>query len=287
MFFIAGITGKVGGAAARTLLEAGRPVRALVRDPQKASDWARRGVELQQGDFTDAASIAAALDGVEAAFLMLPPLLAPQPGFPEAKAMIASYRAALHQTPPPRLVLLSSFGSERDSGLGLITATHLMEQALSDLPMPTAVIRAGCFLDNFVYERARAASSGLFDSLLAPTDRSVPMIASGDIGREVARLLTGNWSGKKIVELGTPFSPDELARAMSEALGRPVEARTIPPEARPARLEAMGLTPETSGPYEEMWEGVNTGWIDFGAPGSERVAATTTPAAFFAAAWQG
>src|SRR5687768_4938391 len=118
MFFVSGITGKVGGAAARRLLDQGHAVRALVRDPSKAAGWARMGVDVRQGDLTDAADVTAALEGVEGAFLMMLPLLAPAPGHPEAKATIASYREALRQAPPPRLVVLSSIGSERSSGLG-------------------------------------------------------------------------------------------------------------------------------------------------------------------------
>jgi uncharacterized protein YbjT (DUF2867 family) len=40
MYAITGITGKVGGAVARTLLAAGQPVRAVVRDAAKARSWA-------------------------------------------------------------------------------------------------------------------------------------------------------------------------------------------------------------------------------------------------------
>jgi NAD(P)H dehydrogenase (quinone) len=35
MYVVTGITGKVGGALARTLLAAGQPVRAVVRDATK------------------------------------------------------------------------------------------------------------------------------------------------------------------------------------------------------------------------------------------------------------
>ena len=139
-FFIAGITGHVGGAAARQLLEEGHAVRTLARDPQKAAEWAQKDVDVRQGDFTDPIAVAAALEGVEGAYLMMPPIMVPSPGYPEAKAVIASFGKALRQSPPPRLALLSSVGSEKSSGLGNITTTHLMEQALGDLPFPTAFV---------------------------------------------------------------------------------------------------------------------------------------------------
>ena len=46
----------------------------------------------------------------------------------------------------------------------------------------------------------------------------------------------------------------------------------------------MGLPEDKIGPGEEMQDGFNSGWIDFGVPGTEPVAATTTPAEVFARA---
>jgi uncharacterized protein YbjT (DUF2867 family) len=40
MYMITGITGKVSGTLARKLLEAGQPVRAVVRDAAKGQTWA-------------------------------------------------------------------------------------------------------------------------------------------------------------------------------------------------------------------------------------------------------
>ena len=284
MFFISGITGKVGGAAARQLLSEGRTVRALVRDPQKATEWSRQGVDIRQGDLTAAATVTAALEGVEGAFVMQPTPIAVAPSFPEAKALTASLREALQQASLPRLVVLSSVGSQQSSGLGNITQTHLLEEALGKLPFPTAFVRAGAFIENNLSGLGRAASTGWFDSFLQPTDRTFPMIATADIGAEVVRLLVGDWSGKKIVELGSPVSPDDIARAMSEVLERSVQARPIPREQWTARLEAMGLPTGKIGPWEEMQDGFNSGWIDFGVSGTESVASTLTPAQVFAQA---
>lgn len=44
MYAVMGITGKVGGAVARTLLAAGHPVRAVVRSIDKGAVWVRQGV---------------------------------------------------------------------------------------------------------------------------------------------------------------------------------------------------------------------------------------------------
>ncbi|KFE58507.1 NmrA family NAD(P)-binding protein [Hyalangium minutum] len=67
---VAGATGKQGGAVVRALLQAGRPVRALTRDPASAAGQAlaAQGVEVVKGDFTDSASLDAALAGVEGVF---------------------------------------------------------------------------------------------------------------------------------------------------------------------------------------------------------------------------
>jgi uncharacterized protein YbjT (DUF2867 family) len=67
---VTGATGKQGGAVLRTLLAAGRSVRALVRDP--SSGQARRlaafGAILVRGDLDDPASLREAVAGVTAVF---------------------------------------------------------------------------------------------------------------------------------------------------------------------------------------------------------------------------
>ncbi len=284
MFLVTGITGNVGGAAARHLLAAGHAVRALVRDPQKAAHWAAQGVELRQGEFTDTAALASALEGVEGAYLMMPPFRVLSPGYPEPKAVAASFAEALKQSPPPRLVLLSSFGLEKEGDLGNITSTHILEKALGDLPFPTAFIRAGGFIENAVSSLDTAAMTGVYYSFFQPTDRAFPATATKDIGAEVARLLMAGWEGRKIVELGSMVSPDALAQAMTDVLGRPVTAQAIPRERWTATLEGFGMPPGTTGTYEEMIDGCNSGWISFGQPGTESVAGTATPAEVFTAA---
>jgi len=65
-------------------------------------------------------------------------------------------------------------------------------------------------------------------------------------------------------------------------LGKPVEVRSTPREHWKDSLAHMGIPAESISPYEEMMDAINSGWIDFGASGTESVAGTTTPAEVFA-----
>ena len=159
MFLVMGITGKVGGATAKHLLAQGKKVRALVRNRDKAANWADQGVELVDGDWNDSAAIERALKGVEGAFVMLPAAWAPSPDFKEAKNVTANYVKALTKVAPPRVVALSSMGANRTSGLGMITALSLFEQGFRNLTSPVAFVRAGGFFENFLYG-LQAAQSG-------------------------------------------------------------------------------------------------------------------------------
>ena len=284
MFFVAGITGHIGGAATRALLDKGKQVRALVRNPVKSAAWADGGVDLRHGDLTDPDALAAALDGVEAAFLMQPTPMGVTRDFLEARMLTDGIVGALDRTPPPRVAVLSSVGSEQTSGLGNITQTHMLEQALDRFTFPIAFVRPGALLENNLVSLTRVADTGVFDSFLQPVDRGFPMAATVDVGAEIARLLIEGWDGRRIVELGSYYSPADIASAMGEVLEKPVKAKAIPRDRWLDVLGHMGLTGEKAQNWEEMQDGFNSGWIDFGRAGSEAVPSTTAPAKVFAEA---
>lgn len=284
MFLVLGITGNVGGATARHLLAQGKRVRALVRNRERAAIWAAQGVELVDGDWNDAAAISRALDGVQGAFVMLPAVWAPSPDFKEAKGVIANYVEALTKIAPPRIVALSSMGANRTSGLGMITALSLLEQGLHGLTTPIAFVRAGGFFENFLYG-LHVAQGGTLPVYYDPTHRKSTMVATNDIGAEVAALLTGPaWSGHRVIELGSMVSADEVAAQLGEVLKLDVKAFAVPRTDWPAAFERFGIPKGQTAPAEAMFEAVNAGWMDLGVQGAEHVAGTTPARDVFAAA---
>ena len=286
MFLVMGITGKVGGATAKHLLAQGKEVRALVRNREKASSWANQGVELVDGDWNDSAAIGRALKGVEGAFVMLPAVWTPSPDYKEAKGVIANYVEALTRTEaaPPRVVALSSMGANRTSGLGMVTALSLLEQGFRHLISPIAFVRAGGFFENFLYG-LHVAQGGTLPVYYNPTNRKSTMVATDDIGAQVATLLTGPaWSGQRVIELGSMVSADEVAEQLGEVLHLDVKAFAVPRAGWTEAFEQFGIPKGHTGPAEEMFEAVNAGWMDLGVEGTEHVAGTTSARDVFAAA---
>jgi NAD(P)H dehydrogenase (quinone) len=262
MYAITGISGQVGGAVARALLAQGLPVRAVLRDAGKAPAWQARGCEVALAAMDDAVALARAFAGAEAVFVLLPPDFDPAPGFPATRAVIAALAAALRQAGPGRVVCLSTVGAQATEE-NLLSQLQEMERVLGQLPMPVAFLRAAWFMENAAWDLAGAREHGLVQSLLQPTSRAIPMVATADVGALAAQLLRQPWQGRKVVELEGParVSPDELAAVLGRLLARQVVARAVPREDWEARLRAQGSRHPL--PRMRMLDGFNQGWITF------------------------
>jgi uncharacterized protein YbjT (DUF2867 family) len=262
MYAITGISGKVGGALARALLAAGQPVRAVVRDPRKGEAWAARGCEVALADMGDADALSAAFAGTQGVFILPPSEFDPAPGFPEAREVIDAVVAAIGRAQPKKVLCLSTIGAQATQ-TNLLTQRTLMEQALSEQPVPVAFLRPGWFFENCAWDVASARDEGVIHAFLQPLDRAIPMVATADIGRVAAQLLQEDWQGKRIVELEGParISQHDIAEAFEKALGKAVYARAVPRETWSALFESQGMKHPT--PRIQMLDGFNEGWIDF------------------------
>jgi uncharacterized protein YbjT (DUF2867 family) len=262
VFVVTGITGQVGGVVARSLLAAGKSVRAVVRSAEKGDAWAKQGCELAIADMSDADALTAAFSGAHAVFVLLPPVFAPAPGFPEAKSVISALKTALTAAKPRKIIVLSTIGAQA-TRTSLLTQLHMMEQTLGELPIPAAFLRAAWFMENSAWDVESAAKEGVISSFLQPLDRTFPMVATADIGRVAAEMLQQDWTGRRIVELEGPrrVSPNDIAAAFSSLLGRSVRARAVPRDAWASIFASQGFTnPE---PRIQMLDGFNQGWICF------------------------
>ena len=266
LYAVTGITGKIGGILARTLLAANQPVRAVVRNADKGAVWAAEGCEVALAAMDDEVALTAAFEGAEAVFVLPPPNFDPEPGFPEARAIATATGNALVAANVSRVVYLSTIGAQATEE-NLLTQHTISEEIFRTLPIPVTFLRPAWFMENSSWDVAPARDNGVIPSFLEPLDKPVPMVATIDIGHTAARLLQETWTGHRIVELEGPHrvTPHEIATTFSEVLDRPVRAEVVPHETWKSSFESQGM--KNPGPRIRMLDGFNEGWIDFeGAP---------------------
>ncbi|MET0794219.1 MAG: NAD(P)H-binding protein, partial [Polyangiaceae bacterium] len=130
MFVITGATGNTGSIAAKTLLAAGKKVRAVVRNAAKAQHLAALGCDIFVADLTDQAALARAFEGAQGVSLISPPDLNASNFIADRKALTEKQVHTLASVKVPHVVLLSSVGAQHAEGTGLIRTTHNAEQQL-------------------------------------------------------------------------------------------------------------------------------------------------------------
>jgi uncharacterized protein YbjT (DUF2867 family) len=261
MFAITGITGQVGGAVARALIDNGQRVRAVVRNAEKGAAWARKGCEVAVADLYDAAALKKAFAGVQGVFFLLPPVFDPSPDFSEARRVIAAVREALEVARPSKVVSLSTIGAQALQP-NLLQQHQLQEKSLGTLPLPITFLRAAWFMENATWDVAPARTTGVIPSFLYPLDKPVPMVATEDIGRVAAELLQETWQGRRVVELeGARLSPNDIAAAFGRVLEREVRMEAVPRATWEALFKSQGM--KNPVPRAQMLDGFNEGWIDF------------------------
>src|ERR1700732_1906502 len=198
MYAITGITGKVGGALARTLLAERLPVRAVLRDEVKAGEWGTRGCDVALAEMDGAASLTSAFRGAAGVFILPPSEFDPEPGFPEARHVIAAVTLALVEARPGKVVCLSTIGADAPHE-NLLTQRTLMEQSLQEIGLPVTFLRPGWFMENALWDIPSARAEGVLRSFLQPADKLFPMVATQDVGRLAAALLREDWIGMRVV----------------------------------------------------------------------------------------
>jgi len=122
----------------------------------------------------------------------------------------------------------------------------------------------------------------MLHSFLQPLDKPFPMVASGDVGRTAAELIQQDWTGQCITELEGParVSPNDLASAFAQALGKQVQAMPVPRDTWEKLFLSQGM--KHPAPRMRMLDGFNEGWIEFQDKGRQALKGSTDMATVIA-----
>lgn len=261
-----GANGNTGKVVANTLLDKGEKVRVVARDPAKVESLRARGAEVFQGDVLDEGSVAAALAGAKAAYLLVPPDAASDDLVGRGKRIVDAYVKGLQQSSVKHAAVLSSVAAQEPAGTGPIVITHYAEK---NLPKASSTVftfvRAAYFMENILGNAWPMKNDGVLPVFGGGESFPFPMIATHDIGRVAAEALLAAPSSHEVIELSGPreYSLADAAAAASSILGRPVKAVVLPIDQMVPTLTQFGFSTNVAGLYREMTEGLGKGLVRF------------------------
>lgn len=272
-------TGHIGARVVDRLLDVGANVRAFVRDPDRLDAGVRGRVDARAGDLQDTPTLADAMRGADAAFLLVPPNYAADDWRAFIRGVGRSMAEAARSAGLRRAVFLSSIGAHLPN-VGPVSGLGEVEQILRPAVADLAILRPGYFFENAFGALGTVADAGQifggFDG-----DLTFPQVATRDIGDVAARwLLDPSWTGQPLVGVHGPrdLSMHEQAELVSQALGRPVRYTQVPVEAVRQAMAGLGMSPSVAENYGEMISGFAAS--RYAHPDEPRTAETTTPTEF-------
>ncbi|MFC9440259.1 NAD(P)H-binding protein [Nocardia sp. NPDC057030] len=225
MILVTGATGNIGGELVTTLSESGTAVRALVRDPATATLPA--GVETVTGDLNRPETMAEALDGVHALFLL--------PGYDNQADLLDRAKKAGVQ----RIALLSSASAAlQDLDNAVSRYMTLSERAVRESELAWTFLRPRSFMSNALRWLPQLAAGDVVRVQFP--DVRVGAIDPADIAAVAALALTGDHLDGRILELTGPQAllPADQIAILAAVLDRQLVAHGLTTEETRAELEA-------------------------------------------------
>ncbi|WP_407548113.1 NmrA family NAD(P)-binding protein [Streptomyces sp. Pv4-95] len=237
---VTGATGTVGSLLVSSLVESGRDVRALVREPGRSELPA--GVEVVQGDLSSPRTLEPALDGVSHVYLMWPGI----PVDPRVVEVIAKR--------VERVVYLSADVPDLADGEPATIFHQDIERQLRKSGVSWTFVRAIDFATNTL-GWADQIRRGVVRWPYGQAARS--LIHERDIADVALRALTteGHDGAKYVITGPESITHAEQVRIIGEAIGREVRWEDLPVETARRQLVASWGNPSFVEARLEAWRG--------------------------------
>ena len=235
MILVVGATGNVGREVVRQLASAGAPIRALVRDPARASHIRLPGVDVIVGDLARPESLDAALSGVDRVFLA-------SPAEPDQVELQGNLVRACNRLGVGRIVKVSVAGGP-DAATQIGRWHWTTEKQIEASGLGFTMLRPSLYMQQSLRFARSIAASGSF--ALPCGSGEVPLVDSRDVASVAVAALTRDGHDRKIYDLTGPeaLSFEAVAAAIGQAIGRKVDYVHIPPDYARKQMLADGVPP--------------------------------------------
>jgi uncharacterized protein YbjT (DUF2867 family) len=225
LVLVTGATGYVGGRLVPLLAADGRRVRCLARRPERLAPRLPAGVEVVQGDVADAASLARAMQGVEAAYYLVHAMGATGDFEEQDRIAADRFAAAARDAGVRRIIYLGGLGEDAPGLSAHLRSRHEVGARLAAHGVPVIELRASIIIGSgsLSFELIRALVERL-PVMVTPrwVNVAAQPIAIGDVLAYLRAALTVEAGDRgEVVEIGGPerLSYGDLMREYARQRG--------------------------------------------------------------------
>lgn len=281
MNIILGASGQVGSSVVEHLIGKDEPVRAVIRDKEKAEHLEKKGIEVRIADYFNEKALSEAVQGGDLIFLLTPETGESKDILGDTKRLLENYRSAIESSQIKKVIGLSSIGAQHASGTGNLQMSYMLEHAFTGLPVQQIFVRPSYYYSNWLPHLPTVKDQGILPTFF-PTDLKITMVSPMDVAEFIAEVMINNVEGSQIYELeGPAYSSIDVANTFEEILDRPVQAQQIPGTKWMETLQQIGFTEDAINNFVEMTEAVIEGKTTPERQGTIDVGMKTTLTQYF------
>lgn len=248
-------TGNLGRLVIDRLIARGADPASIVagaRDTSKAADIAARGVRVAALDYDRPETVTAALDGVDSVLLI---------SGSEVGRRVPQHQAVVDAAKDAGVAKFVYTSAPKATTSDLVVAPEhkVTEELIVASGLPAVILRNNWYTENYAPNLAQASATGMLSA--SAGDGRVASASRVDYADAAAVVLLEDGHVGEVYELGGDVSWDfsDLAAAISEITGRPVEYTALSTEEHAAALEAAGLDAGTIGFVTTLDAGIRDG----------------------------
>ena len=264
MYVVGGVTGHTGSLIARTLLERGESVRAIVRNREQIYNWKDQGAEVVVVDFNDSLLLSSVLEGAKGAYLLTPQSVYDSNPLRKWSHLNQSIVTAVKNARLKNTVFLSSMGAHLNKHKGLVQALSDAEQKFNNAEIPVTLLRSAYFYENWIHVLDAVHEKSALPTFLNPK-RSIPMVSVKDVASVAVDLLLNPADSSRVVELSGPkdYTAQDIIDILVQILGKQID---LLPFAKGGWEEVLGedeLSDEMNALLNETYADLNNNKITF------------------------
>ena len=257
---LTGSLGHISKPLAQILIEKGHSITVITSKAERQRDIEALGAKAAIGTMQDLDFLAKTFTGADIVYLMEALGAAsfhdPNLDYMAAINKIAnSYKQAVQQSGVKRVVHLSSIGAHTDKGNGMLAFHYNVEKILSQLPEDVSIkfMRpVGFYYNMFAFIPTIEKQDAIIQNYSG--DKKEPWVSPLDIAAVIAEEMEQPFEGRKIRYIASDeASPDEIAKVLGEAIGKPgLKWQEIPDAQMQNGMVAAGMNPEIAEGLVEM-----------------------------------